>query len=56
MARPRARWRPGRRGRRRRVERDPAWSPDGRQLVFAADHGEGFDLYVVPARGGEPRA
>lgn len=36
------------------VERDPAWSPDGRRLAFAADHGSGFDLYVVNAAGGEP--
>jgi Gamma-glutamyltranspeptidase/WD40-like Beta Propeller Repeat len=38
------------------LERDPAWSRDGRQLAFAAriDDG-GFDLYVVAARGGAPR-
>ena len=37
------------------VERDPAWSPDGTALAFAADRGEGFDLYEVDARGGPPR-
>lgn len=35
-------------------EREPAWSPDGTRIVFAADHGSGFELYVVDARGGEP--
>lgn len=37
------------------VERDPSWSPDGSALVFAADLGAGFDLYVVPAGGGAPQ-
>lgn len=36
------------------VERDPAWAPDGRRLAFAADLGDGFDLYVA-AEGGVPR-
>lgn len=36
------------------VERDPAWSRDGRRLAFAADRGEGFDLYLVDADGGTP--
>jgi gamma-glutamyltranspeptidase len=37
------------------AERDPAWSRDGSRLAFAADTGNGFDLYVVEARGGTPR-
>ena len=36
------------------VERDPAWDADGRRVAFAADLGEGFDLYVVEP-GGAPR-
>lgn len=37
------------------VEREPAWSHDGRRIAFAADRGDGFDLYVVDAAGGAPR-
>lgn len=37
------------------VEREPAWAPDGRRLAFAADLGEGFNLYLVAAAGGAPR-
>ena len=37
------------------VERDPAWSPDGRHLAFAADLGQGFDLFITPAAGGPAR-
>jgi gamma-glutamyltranspeptidase len=36
------------------VERDPAWSPDGRRIAFAADRGDGFDIYLVAATGGAP--
>ncbi|MGH9161486.1 MAG: gamma-glutamyltransferase, partial [Vicinamibacteraceae bacterium] len=36
------------------VERDPAWATDGGQVVFAADRGEGFDLFVVGRDGGAP--
>ena len=37
------------------VEREPAWSPDGKRIAFAADRGNGFDLYVVSAPGAQPR-
>jgi Tol biopolymer transport system component len=33
----------------------PAFSPDGRTLVFVRERNAVHDLYVVPARGGEPR-
>ena len=33
------------------TERDPAWSPDGRRIAFAADTGNGFDLFVAGADG-----
>ncbi len=37
------------------TERDPAWSPDGRLVVFAADDGDGFDLFVAGAEGRDLR-
>ena len=36
------------------VEREPAWSPDGKRIAFAADRGDGFDLYIVNSHGGVP--
>ena len=37
------------------IQREPAWSSDGRRLAFAADSGDGFDLFIVPTRGGMPQ-
>jgi gamma-glutamyltranspeptidase len=34
------------------LEREPAWSADGTRIVFAGNRGDGFDLYVVMAKGG----
>lgn len=34
------------------VEREPAWSADGARLAYAADRGEGFDIYVVAVKNG----
>lgn len=42
-------------------DRTPAWSPDGRQIVFAShrsakwDTERGSDLWIMAAEGGEPR-
>ena len=35
--------------------RQPAWSPDGKSVLFISPHAGTFDLWVVPAAGGEPR-
>ena len=37
------------------IEREPAWSPDGNRLAFAADRGEGFDIFVVAMKNGVGR-
>ncbi len=33
----------------------PAWSPDGQALVFQSDRSGHWDIWTVPAKGGEPR-
>ena len=37
------------------IEADPAWSPDGRRLVFASDRDGSLDLYVRDLRAGSDR-
>ncbi len=34
------------------IEREPAWSPDGTRLAYAADRGDGFDVFVATIRNG----
>ena len=34
------------------IEREPAWSPDGSHLAYAADRGDGFEVFVVPMKNG----
>ena len=36
-------------------ERDPAWSPDGREIAFSASVNGEFDIWIAPAGGGEAR-
>ena len=38
-------------------DRDPAWSPDGKRIVFASDRDKKFsdDIYVMDADGGNPQ-
>ena len=33
----------------------PAWSPDGQSIAFQSDRSGHWDIWTVPARGGEPR-
>lgn len=33
----------------------PVWSRDGQQIAFASDRHGNFDIFVLPAAGGEPR-
>ena len=34
------------------IEREPAWSADGARLAYAADRGQGFDIFVVSLKNG----
>lgn len=34
-------------------DRFPRWSPDGEQIAFLSDRGNGTKIYTIPARGGE---
>ena len=33
------------------IETDPSWSPDGQQIAFSSDRGNGADIYVMNADG-----
>ena len=37
------------------IEEDPGWSPDGRWIAYASNRGGSYNIWMVPATGGEPR-
>jgi Tol biopolymer transport system component len=38
-----------------RFDENPAWSPDGGQIVFQTDRDGNFSIYVMNADGSHPR-
>jgi tricorn protease len=38
------------------MERDPAWSPDGRSVAYFSDASGEYTLHIVPQGGGPPRS
>jgi tricorn protease len=54
-------WHPAREEKARRITADagrelfPKFSPDGKWIAFTAQYDGNFNVYVMPAQGGQPR-